>query len=89
MRVHVLNIRHDHGSNVYVCKDERCADAQLFEYVRENWGAIDEPIPDRPDAAIDRYFDTFGSCEWYEIFPTDIVDETNAAIRAMLESDLE
>jgi hypothetical protein len=66
--VWILTIEHKHGTDVYAHKTEAGAKGALLDYVQEWWSIEvgDEPIPENPDAAIERYFEE--ACnEFYSI----------------------
>lgn len=76
IRVHVLEIHHEHGVNITVHRTSNGAELQLIAYVTENWSEMsDHPMAACTSAdsqAVDLYFGAMSDIEWYEISETDL-----------------
>ncbi len=67
--VFVVAINHKHGLDTNVFTTRELAEAYLYDYVKDYWDVDgpDEPIPEDPDTAIDRYFHHAWSEESYTL----------------------
>lgn len=73
VRVYLLNIKHKHGTNRYVCASFKRAKKELLKYVKE-WWPEGRKFPATADDAISAYFnDIIEGEESAEIEPAEVL----------------